>query len=48
MITFKDMAGISSLGCIFTLLLVLLGFFPFTVLIGVGAIFIATRWIALQ
>lgn len=48
MITLKDLAGISSWGFVLTLLLVVLGFFPFTVLIGVGVFFIATLWIALQ
>ena len=45
-ITFKDLAGISSLGFILTVLLVLLGFFPIVVLVGVGAIFLATLWMA--
>jgi hypothetical protein len=47
-ITFRDLAGISSWGFILTLLLVLLGFFPIAVLLGVGAIFIATLWVASQ
>ena len=45
-ITFKDLAGISSWGFILTLALVLLGFFPIVVLVGVGAIFLATLWMA--
>jgi hypothetical protein len=31
-----------------TFLLVLLGFFPIVVLLGVGAIFLATLWVAFQ
>jgi hypothetical protein len=47
-ITFKDLAGIASWGMVLTFLLVLLGFFPIAVLLGVGAIFIATLWVASQ
>jgi hypothetical protein len=47
-ITFKDLAGISSWGFVLTFLLVLLGFFPIAVLLGVGAIFLATLWMASQ
>jgi hypothetical protein len=35
-------------GFVLTFLLVLLGFFPIAVLLGVGAIFIATLWVASQ
>ena len=45
-INFRDLRGISSWGFILTLLLVLLGFFPIVVLVGVGAIFLATLWMA--
>ena len=45
-ITFRDLAVISSCGFVLTLLLVLLGFFPIVVLVGVGAIFLATLWMA--
>ena len=47
-ITFRDLAGISSWGFVLTLLLVLLGFFPIAVLLGVGAIFLVTLWVASQ
>ena len=47
-ITFRDLAGLTSWGFVLTLLLVLLGFFPIAVLLGVGAIFIATLWMASQ
>jgi len=47
-ITFKDLAGLTSWGFVLTLLLVLLGFFPIAVLLGVGAIFLATLWMASQ
>jgi uncharacterized membrane protein YqaE (UPF0057 family) len=43
-ITFKDLEGIGSWGVALTLLLVLLGFFPFVVLLGVGAMWLATLW----
>ena len=47
-ITFQDLAGIALWGFVLTFLLVLLGFFPIAVLLGVGAIFIATLWMASQ
>jgi hypothetical protein len=47
-ITFKDLAGVTWWGFVLTFLLVLLGFFPIAVLLGVGAIFLATLWMASQ
>jgi hypothetical protein len=43
-INFKDLQGIASWGFVLTLLLVLVGFFPFAVLLGIGVIWIMTAW----
>ena len=47
-ITFQDLEGMASWGFVLTLLLVLVGFFPFAVLLGVGAIWITTIWRAFK
>ncbi len=47
-ITFDDLAGIGFCVVVVTLLLVLVGFFPLTVLLWVGAMYAATVWRARQ
>ena len=43
-ISFKDLRGMASWGFVLTLLLVLVGFFPVVVLLGLGAIWLMTAW----
>lgn len=47
-ITFRDLAGMASWGFVLTLLLVLVGFFPLAVFLGVGVMWILTAWRASQ
>ena len=47
-ITFADLRGIGSWSVALTLVLVLVGFFPLAVLLGVGALWILTAWRASQ
>lgn len=48
MINFADLKGIGSWGVALTLLLVLVGFFPLAVLLGIGALWLVTVWRAVQ
>jgi uncharacterized membrane protein YqaE (UPF0057 family) len=43
-ISFKDLRGMAAWGFVLTLLLVLVGFFPLGVLLGIGAIWVTTIW----
>ena len=47
-ITFNDLKGIGSWGVALTFLLVLVGFFPLAVLLGVGALWLLSVWRACQ
>lgn len=47
-ITFRDLQGMTSWGVVLVLLLVLVGFFPLAVLLGVGVMWALTAWRASQ
>ena len=47
-ITFADLKGIGSWGVARILLLVLVGFFPLAVLLGVGVLWLLSVWRACQ
>jgi hypothetical protein len=47
-ITFKDLRGMASWGVALVLLLVIVGFFPLAVLVGVGVMWALTAWRASQ
>lgn len=47
-ITFQDLLGMASWGVLLVLLLVLVGFFPIAVLLGVGVMWTLTAWRASQ
>jgi hypothetical protein len=47
-ITFQDLQGMASWGVALVLLLVVVGFFPVAVLIGVAVILALTAWRAAQ
>lgn len=47
-ITFRDLQGMTSWGVVLVLLLVLVGFFPLVVLLGVGVMWALTAWRAAQ
>lgn len=47
-ITFRDLQGMTSWGVALVFLLVLVGFFPIAVLLGVGVMWALTAWRASQ